>query len=205
MLTFRSGINLLEAMVAEAQDPDTRSRAFARQQYVNSVAYILQGLPQDLNDHEAAALGNALPTPLQEPSMKSGEPTKERSPKPSSLPRRVLAAGIVQLFLLCQIFLPYIQLCLKSAYEYNQAHRITERALAASASTFDSIGKKAIELLGGILRSGNGRGVEIVAALSLWWVTEISNGIYDGVEDCFEMTDKDGERRRVGERKGRST
>lgn len=184
------GINLLEAVVAEARDPDSRDSALTRQQYIHTMAYLLHGLPQDLTPHEATTIEQALPVVLQEPSDRDRRPLLEGRSGTRSLPRRVLATGIVQLFLLFQLFLPYLQLLLRNAYQYDRTHRITERVTAASVSTLDSLGKKGIELFGAILRSGNGRGIQIVAAFSVWWIKEVSSGIHEGVENCVGIADK---------------
>ena len=189
-LTSHAGISLLGAVVAEAQHSEPRNRAFSRQQYIHTVAYLLHGLPQDLNQHEVTTLETSLPPALQKPIPNDGESSTKGSSDSRSFPHRVLASGIVQLFVLFHIFLPYLQLVLKSAYEYDRTHRITERALAASISAVDNVGKKGVGILGYILRSGNGRGIQILAALSVWWIKEVSSGIHEGVENCVEIAEK---------------
>ena len=185
-----SGIHLLQAVVAEARDPDSRDSALTRQQYIHTMAYLLHGLPQDLTPHEATTIEQALPAILQESSNEDRRPRIEGRSGTRSFPRRILATGIVQLFLLLQLFLPYLQLLLRNAYQYDRSHRITERVAAASVSVLDSMGKKGIEISGAILRSGNGRGTQILAAFSVWWIKEVSSGIQEGVENCVGIADK---------------
>jgi len=185
-----SGINLLEAVVAGAQDPDPRNGAVSRQQYIHTTAYLLHGLPQDLTPYEATTIEQALPIVLQESSNKERRPLVEGRSNSRSIPRRILATGIVQLFLLFQLCLPFLQLLLRNAYQYDRTHRITERVAAASVSALDSMGKKAVDFFGAILRSGNGRGIQILAAFSVWWIKEVSSGIHEGVENCVGIADK---------------
>lgn len=189
-LMCRLGINLLEAVVAEARDPDSRDSALTRQQYIHTMAYLLHGLPQDLTQHEATTIEQALPVVLQASSNEDRGPLLEGLSGTRSFPRRILATGIVQLFLLFQLFLPYLQLLLRNAYQYDRTHRITERVAAASVSALDSMGKKGIEIFGAILRSGNGRGIQVLAAFSVWWIKEVSSGIHEGVENCVGIADK---------------
>ncbi len=178
-----SGINLLEAVVAGAQDPDPRNGAVSRQQYIHTTAYLLHGLPQDLTPYEATTIEQALPIVLQESSNKERRPLVEGRSNSRSIPRRILATGIVQLFLL-------FQLLLRNAYQYDRSHRLTERVAAASVSALDSMGKKGVDFFGAILRSGNGRGMQILAAFSVWWIKEVSSGIHEGVENCVGIADK---------------
>lgn len=183
------GINLLETVIAEAEYPDQRNQAFSRQQYVHALAYLLHGLPQDLNEHEATTLQNALPSPLQRPSEIDAQATDKGQRRNRSLPHRALASVIVQLFLLLQIFLPYLRLFLKATYDYEHTHHVAERALAASVSAMDNVGKTGIDILRNILKSDNGRAIQVVAALSMWWMQEISSGIQEGVESCVDIVD----------------
>lgn len=189
-LTSQSGINLLEALVAEAQDPSPQKRTLPRQQYIYTMAYLLHGLPQDLTPHEATTIEQALPPGLQKSSKCDKESPVEGRSGYRSLPRRMLASVIVQLFLLIQLLLPYLRLLLTSAYTYDRTHRITERALTASMTTLDSIGRKGADLVQSIIRSGNGRGIQVIAALSFWWFQEMASGIHEGMENCVDIADK---------------
>lgn len=185
------GINLLETVIAEAGYPEQRNQAFSRQQYVHALAYLLHGLPQDLNEHEATTLNNALPSTLQRPSEIEARETAKGHKKDRSLPHRALASVTVQLFLLLQIFLPYLRLFLRAIYDYERTNHVAERALAVSVSAIDNVGKAGIDILRCILKSGNGRAIQVVAALSVWWMQEISNGIQEGVENCVDIVDNE--------------
>ena len=183
------GINLLETVIAEAQYPEQRNQAFSRQQYIHALAYLLHGLPQDLNEHEATTLQNALPSTLGRPHETDAQRMDKGQRNSRSLPHRALASAIVQLFLLLQILLPYLRLFLRATYDYERTNRVAERALAASVSAIDSIGKTSIDILRSILKNGNGRAIQVVAALSVWWMQEISSGIQEGVENCVDIVD----------------
>ena len=189
-LIFPLGIDLLESVITEADFPEPQDQAFQRQEYVHAVAYLLHGLPRDLGQHEVAMLERDLPLALKHSLVTARQRSPTRTPASRSFPRRVLASGIVQFYLLFQLLLPYIQLFLKSAYEYNRTHRISERAIAASLSALDNMGHKGVELIGNLIRSSNGRGLQVFAALSLWWIREVSNGIQDGMEHCAEITNR---------------
>ena len=150
----------------------------------------MRGLPQDLNQHEAAALESALPPRLQNPDADERNLAVRQSRGSRSYPRRVLASTIVQLFLLLQILLPYFRLFLRTAYEYNRTHRISERAIAASVGALEHITNRGANFIGGMIRSSNGYGIQVLTALSVWWIREVSNGIQDGVENCVELADR---------------
>ena len=88
------------------------------------------------------------------------------------------------------MFLPYFKHLLRILYQFERTNHISERVLAISLSTAESIGKAGSDLLGIILKSGNGRIIQLGAAISIWWIREVSNGIHEGVEGCVEIADQ---------------
>ena len=75
-------------------------------------------------------------------------------------------------------------------YQYERTNHISERLLATSISTVGNIGRIGSGALGTIFKTGNGRIFQLAAAFSIWWIEEVSNGIYEGVEGCVEISDQ---------------
>ena len=59
------GFNLLQASIAESHGTNPNSHAFSRQLYLDSIAYLLQGLPSDLSRQETLHLQAAAPLEIQ--------------------------------------------------------------------------------------------------------------------------------------------
>ena len=54
----------------------------------------------------------------------------------------------------------------------------------------NTFGKKGSDVVSLILRSGNGRSIQIVVAVCLWWINEVSAGIHEGLEGCVQIADQ---------------
>ena len=180
----KTGLSLLETAVQEAQRSNNGDPAFARQLYIHSLAYLLRGLPSDMSEAEAASLRPGI-TPILERdhigcSSKSSSSGNDPATSPSLL-HRLLASGIVQLFILFSFILPYVKYFLRSAYRYERANHICERVFAASMDALDRVGRQGFGLAGSILNSGDGRIGGILVGVCAWWIDGISGGIHDGV------------------------
>ena len=181
-----AGLSLLGTAVAESQYPDKENQAFCRQLYVHALIYLLHGLPADLNEAEAVTLQNSLPPVLQNSSatVNTGG-VGGRSSK--SLLHRLLASGIVHLFILFSFILPYMKLIMRSAYNCERSHHISERIFATSMNLLDSLGNRGINIAGIILYSGKGKVGGILVGSFAWWINSVSGGIHDGIGEGMAL------------------
>lgn len=179
-----TGLDLLGSAVTEAQYPDHGNQAFARQLYIHALGYLLQGLPQNLSAVEAKTLQASMPPSLQiDDRTKNGSAsnrTAARPPAPSLL-HRLLASGIVQLFIFFSFIVPYIKIFLKSAYKYERSHRVSERVFTAGVDLVDQVGQRSLGIAGTVMQIGNGKVGNMMADTCAWWIEGISGGIHDGV------------------------
>ena len=127
---------------------------------------------------------------IQQPIPQKEKSLEMHAARGPSVVHRLCASGIVQIFLFFQVFLPYLRHLIQLLYQFERTNHVSERVLATGMSVLDSVGKKGSDVLGIILRSGNGRMIQLVAAVSIWWIKEVSNGIQDGVEGCVELVDE---------------
>ena len=174
------GLNLLDTAVAELQYSNKDNHAFARQLYIHALVYLLQGLPTDLNEVEAFDLQRSLPPIMQSGSARI-DTRKGIGRSSKSLLHRLLASGIVQLFILFSFVLPYVKITMTSAYNYERSHHLSERVLGAGMNILDLLGKRVISITGMILYSGNGKVSGILVGSFAWWINSISGGIHDGI------------------------
>ncbi|MCJ1360205.1 MAG: hypothetical protein MMC33_010208 [Icmadophila ericetorum] len=172
------GLSLLESACAEAQTLGDGNKEFSRQLYIHSLTYLLRGLPNEMSNAEVASLQTALPGSLR---IKAGSIEGQKDQPQRSLLHRLLATGIVQLFIFFTFLLPYIKTFLQGAYRYERNHHISERVFAASVQTADTVGKKGSGAINTILKHDNGKVVGMLASTVAWWIDGISGGIHDGV------------------------
>ncbi|MCJ1224990.1 hypothetical protein MMC12_001637 [Toensbergia leucococca] len=177
------GLNLLEAAVTESRYPEDSDKAFARQLYIHALSYLLKGLPRDLGEEEIRTIQLSMPPSIQQPRSeeKSLDQAHSHAETEPSLLHRLLASGIIQIFLFFQLVLPYVKIFLQNAYKYERAHHISEKILATSIDTADNLSKKSLNVVEVILTTGNGRVGELLAGMLAWWIEGITGGIHEGV------------------------
>lgn len=165
--------------MAEAQNSDSGNQAFSRRAYINSLSYLLQALPSDLNEVEILYLKQSFPTTLQ-PDPHAPHQTHPKSPPekpPRSALHRFLAALILQIFILLHILLPYIKYFLHSAHNYDRKHHTSERLVSMAIDIADRFRKRGVDIVYLLMSMSNGT----LGVIILWLVEGISGGIYEGV------------------------
>jgi hypothetical protein len=191
-----AGRNLLGSAVEESlslsQGASNADPAFIRQLYIHSVTYLLRGLPDDLSTEERLSLRTALPSGIAEPVrlgnhnlcqsyLESDGRIRNRQCYPPSLLHRILASLVIQLFILASFLLPHIKILLRKAYLYERNNRISEKMLAKSIDTVDTVGKKGIEFGEAVAKIGDGKLGQTFNELAVWCFEGVAGGIYEGV------------------------
>jgi len=191
------GQALLELSTREAHSavPDA---AFSRKLYIDSVQYLLSGLPSDLSIEEDLGLRAAIPTHLKE-SGDSAETSVvvqtalegdavhlDRSSTRHSTLHQAVASITVHVFLAVAFILPYIQLLLQQAYRYDREYKISDRVLAQGALTADMIAKQLLLLANNVYEMHDGKVGMAVRDVGLWWVHGVSGGVYEGVGEGMQ-------------------
>lgn len=128
----------------------------------------------------------ALPEGVVEPLYLGVNPTYRSSSFPPeqqepSLLHKALASAIVQLFIFIQFVLPYLKYLLSTAYAYDREHKISEKVLASSIETVDSLGKTGLSLTGTIYGMGDGKVGQLITKTAAWFVEGVTGGIHEGV------------------------
>ncbi|GKZ21136.1 hypothetical protein AbraIFM66951_008674 [Aspergillus brasiliensis] len=183
-------LNLLQNACHEAQQRQCDSR-LARILYVDALGYLLDGLPEDMNDQETTKIQNKLPTSVKE-SLAAPVMTELPAAGPHSLPagenslpersylHRFLSSTIIYFFIMLQILMPYVKVLMRHLYQYERSHRVTERAVTKVLGAADNFGKRGIVIGAAVLNYNEGRVGAIIFDLASWWVTGIVGGICEG-------------------------
>ncbi|KAI7546323.1 hypothetical protein KC331_g5690 [Hortaea werneckii] len=173
--------------------------AFSRKLYIDSVQYLLKGLPSDLSVEEDLGLRAAIPAQLRESSDNTAETSVvvqtaaeddalylDRSSTRHSTLHQAVASITVHIFLAVAFILPYIQLLLQQAYRYDREHKISDRVLAQGALTADIIAKQLLLLTNSVYEMHDGKVGMAVRDVGLWWVHGVSGGVYEGVGEGMQ-------------------
>lgn len=179
-----------------------------RRAYVQGVAWLLQGLPEDLDAHERNELVRAMPDSLLEEMEKerqgggasSTHPQLARRqrnppvpPPPStepfddrSLVHRAVAAVVVQLMFPLQIFWAYFITLLSRAVYLERKYKVTEQVVKHSGELGYTMGKRGVKLTGTIYNNGGSR----VGQGLLYVADGLVKGIRDGIQEaCWHDED----------------
>lgn len=180
-----------------------------RRAYVQGVAWLLQGLPEDLDAHERNELVRAMPDSLLEEmeierhgaasSTHSQQLTRrQRSPPATpphqpiepfddrSLVHRTVAAVVVQLMLPLQVFWAYFMILLSRAFYLERKYKVTEQVVKHSGELGYTMGKRGVKLTGTIYNNGGSK----VGQGLLYVADGLVKGIRDGIQEaCWHDED----------------
>jgi hypothetical protein len=157
------------------------------------MTYLLRGLPVNLSPEEKMSVSSAIPddvvalrtatlpsTDISRQDKNLSESMKAPYQSPSIL-HRILAAVIVQMFLIVHILLPYIKLFMAAAYRYERQHRISERAFSSGISTMDGVMRRGMEISNSVYSMNEGKVGQALNELMVWWIRGVTGGIHQGV------------------------
>jgi len=192
-----SGLTLINLAGQESSTvsttPANGSPSLIRQLYIHGMTYLLRGLPNNLSPEEKMSISSAIPddiaalctvtlpsTDLARHDGNMAGSIKEPYQSPSIL-HRMLAAVIVQMFLIVHILLPYIKLFMAAVYRYERRHRISERVLSSGISTMDGVMRRGMEISNSVYRMNEGKVGQVLNELMVWWIRGVTGGIHQGV------------------------
>ena len=191
------GQALLSLSTQEAESLSRNAR-FSRKLYIDSLQYLLSGLPADLSEQEEIGLKASLPDSLTSKTAMAETGVVARTPsidEPDVLPRRrtepstlhhVVANIIVYIFLAAAFIMPYLQLLLQEVYRYDRKHKISDKLLAQSVVTVDVVAKQTLLLANNVCQMQDGRVGMALRDVGVWWVQGVTGGVYDGVGEGMQ-------------------
>lgn len=176
---------------------------------MQGVAWLLQGLPEDLDAHERNELVRAMPDCLLEEmemerhgsassahqqQLTQRERNAHATPPPPptepfddrSLVQRTVAAVVVQLMFPLQIFWAYFMILLSRAFYLERKYKVTEQVVKHSGELGYTMGKRGVKLTGTIYNNGGSR----VGQGLLYVADGLVKGIRDGIQEaCWHDED----------------
>ncbi|KAI9672900.1 MAG: hypothetical protein M1829_004450 [Trizodia sp. TS-e1964] len=181
----------IEESESVSRGPNDGNAEFGRQLYLDAISYLLRALPADLKPEEQLSLHSSIPPSVTRPLRLEitkdqfleiqAAGTNEIVPSKQSILHRYLASAIVSLFLFVHFALPYLQLFIRKAYNYDRTHHITEKLLARGINTAQDLGKTGLKLWNSIYDPSHGKYRQLLSGAAAWCIEGIIKGIYDGV------------------------
>ncbi|KAI9892733.1 MAG: hypothetical protein M1814_001153 [Vezdaea aestivalis] len=195
----REGFDLL-AKSAEELAPFSPKKstnlAFARQLHLDGVGYILKSLPADLKPEEQLILQSSLPSSIlaDEREIQRTLPASGESPPYF---QKCIKGFIIQLFLVFQYLLPYLQHFIQISLEYERSHKISERLFRASMAGLNYAITRVFEIRERVSTMSDGRAEEVVIDSVGWCFVNILGGLYNGCREGMVNLKEDRDRSRL--------
>ncbi|KAI1342338.1 hypothetical protein F5Y15DRAFT_372384 [Xylariaceae sp. FL0016] len=160
---------------------------FVRKSYIDGVAYMLQALPDDLNDREQEVIRQALPetcapkTYVIAPAQQAIDWSGDDSARKVSLLQRSVAMLVASIF--HAIYMLWLltakAVCLGAQYE--RQYHITQQVMGQGLFVATVVGKHSAIISSKIISLSDGRIGRAMADFASKWIESVTAGIQDGV------------------------
>ncbi|TLD24519.1 hypothetical protein E2P81_ATG11855 [Venturia nashicola] len=193
------GLSLLNLAAQEESIRSTRRRnssslTLSRQLYVHGLTYLLRGLPTNMTPEEKISLWAAVPQDVLDLARVNNQSkevvraaekrlAEQNGEEPPSFLHRALATFIVQMFILFQFLIPYVNMFAAAVYKYERQNRISERVFASSVNTMDGVMKSTVRLGNSVCQMNDGKVGQALNDLVCWWIRGITGGVHSGVQE----------------------
>lgn len=187
----KQGSTFLSLSMQEA-DSLSRNPQLTRKLYIDGLEYLLNGLPLELTVQEEVGLRAAMPASLSKVSARlrhtqlTVRSAEEDCHHQQTRLHRAVASVTLYAFLVISILLPYIQLLMQKAYQYERKHRLGDRLLAHSALVAGTASKQTLTLANHLYGLNEGKFGDTVKDIGMWWIQGVSGGVYDGLDEGIQ-------------------
>ncbi|KAK2613626.1 hypothetical protein N8I77_000526 [Diaporthe amygdali] len=204
---------LVNNALSEGRPPSVQSQPGAnridRKAYVQGVAWLVHGLPEDLDKHERTELIRAMPPalleeahrtpPSSQPAARPSYPSSS-STSPSSnygylmgggvgdagrtLVQRAARALVVQLLVPLHLLWAYVVVLLGRAVQLERKYKVTEQVVRHSGELGYEVGRGGVKLSGVIYNHGGARVGHLVTNMVAYTADGLVKGISDGIREA---------------------
>lgn len=192
----QTGFALL-SLAAQEDAESTSSTRLTRRGYIDGVACMLRGLPAELTEEEELSIREAIPssvtTAVEEQRMAIQRRSRGRAGQSNTPPsrqttlHRCIAGITLYVFLAVSFILPYVQLLLRQAYQFDRKHKISDKVFAQSVVAADMMGKRTITVASSICAMNDGKVGDSMKEMGMYLVQGFSGGIYDGLGEGMQL------------------
>ncbi|EMD00647.1 hypothetical protein BAUCODRAFT_41203, partial [Baudoinia panamericana UAMH 10762] len=176
----------------------TQDAEFNRKLYLDSIGYLLRGLPLDLTEHETAMLRaafhasvksvSAISAPDHDSAVSGCRLRDPHGPSPAqSVLQKAVAGSVLFAFFAIDFLLPYAQSLAQGAYCWERRYKLSDRLFAHSMVTAEVVWKLMIVLIGSVCTMQAGEVGRILKAVAIWWVEGLTAGLQEGVMEGMQL------------------
>lgn len=153
---------------------------FERDTYVDGLAYLLRGLPENLTPQEGDRLLRSMPAALLDGTENSRSIASRDERHPSTLYRLTNSIAL-RFILLLSILLPYLLLLVQWLAGLERRYKVSENLSCYALQMMNAVAHHG----GRVLQATSGqewRIGQLLISRLLWTVEEVSRGLADGVD-----------------------
>lgn len=182
-----------------------------RKAYVQGVAWLVHGLPDDLDKHERTELIRAMPPTLLDEAHRTPVSRQQAPPYPSSsttsssssssaygylvggggvseagvtLVQRAFRALVMQLLIPLHMLWAYVVVLLGRAVQLEREYKVAEQVVKHSGELGYGVGRGGVRLSGVIYNHGGARVGHLVTNVVAYTADGLVKGISDGIREA---------------------
>lgn len=193
----RQGTELLINALEEAKSTVSPSyhAAFERSAYIDAIAYLLKGLPSDLDRTEVTVLRKSLPASIVRETFlaEGGNAAKQqqhrhfqqshKGSRGQSFVHRGMRMLVARAIVMFCIVWPYVLFLLGQVAHYERKYKVSENIVGQSIELANAFGRQSVSISGAIYNMGDGKVGQILTDAIAWFVRGVAGGFAEGVEE----------------------
>lgn len=166
---------------------ETTDLAFSRKSYIDSVAYMLKGLPDNMDDYETSVIRRALPTScaLEDANGRieagPGRLGWQSSPEAKTLLHSATQGFVAVVVLFGYCLLSFLAVVIRAGAYYERQYNVSQYLISGGVNLATVIGKHSGSLGEKISAMGEGKLGKVISDLVAWALASVTAGVHDGI------------------------
>ncbi|KAI0171882.1 hypothetical protein GGR52DRAFT_548126 [Hypoxylon sp. FL1284] len=168
---------------------ETADLAFARKSYIDGVAYMLKGLPDDMDNYELAVIRRALPNgcvPIGLHAQLEAPPGAPGWPRPPSdrakrFLRSAVQGSVAVVVLFLYFLLSFLALIIRAGADFERQYNVSQHIVSHGVTFATAFGKHSSALGERICAMSDGKFGKAVSDIAAWTLEGVAGGIHDGI------------------------
>lgn len=166
---------------------ETEDLVFARKSYIDSVAYMLKGLPDDMDNYETSVIRRALPKSCAPVGINGqieaapGRPGWVPSDRAKTFLRSTIQGSVAVIVLFLYLLLSFLAVILRAGADFERQYNVSQHLVSSGLTFATAVGKRSGALGERIYAMGDGKVGKVVSDLAVWTLEGVTGGIHDGI------------------------
>ncbi|KAI1776842.1 hypothetical protein F4818DRAFT_360687 [Hypoxylon cercidicola] len=166
---------------------ETEDLAFSRKSYIDSVAYMLKGLPDDMDNYEASVIRRALPKSCAQVDANGqieaapGTPGWLPSDRAKKFLRSAVQGSVAAIVLSLYLLLSFLAVVIRAGADFERQYNVSQHIVSRGLMFATAVGKRSGALGERICAMSDGKVGKAVSDLAVWTLEGVTGGIHDGI------------------------